>query len=329
MFTFPVAILTAIGYSSCCDATAGLPSKGEIPIGDPLYDLAERLQDPQQVYTWIIRDLPNLEMESCFLKPFQKRNFWDLDTQETALVMARVFQIGDSQDLQLFVTNTVQEEVGTIMSKYFAEERAAQYMEDHPRSKWTGQWSANTIEIICWEDWQPHAMHEMLSRLSIWTQTHQEEFNYLISYQHRGAPHATVWMIGTGNKVLWTTERELRNQIPESSTTFPLLVNSEYASLCALHANYSAIKEKLNQNTETIQQQDQREIIVRWSCLVGAITLVVTVLVMCCGFQKFYLIQQKQWEIQPVRVSSSVRVDNPKAGENIGDSAKAEQHIYP
>ena len=159
MFTFSVAILAVIGYSLCCDATAGPPAQGKIPIGEPLHDLAERLQDPQEVHTWIIRDLPNVEMELSFLKPFQKRNFWDLDTQETALVMARVFQIGDNEDLELFVTNTVQEEVGTIMSKYFAEERAAQYMEDHPRSKWTGQWSANTIEMISWENWQPNAMH--------------------------------------------------------------------------------------------------------------------------------------------------------------------------
>ena len=87
---------------------------------------------------------------NLFEEPYQKRNCWDLDTQESELVMARVFQIGDNDDVELRVMDIVQREVRTIISKYFVEERAVLYREDYTRARCTGLWSSNTIEMISW-----------------------------------------------------------------------------------------------------------------------------------------------------------------------------------
>lgn len=55
---------------------------------------------------------------------------------------------------------------------------------------------------------------------------------HLLAYQHRAAPFATDWIISTGNGVEGTTGNGTRDQIPGSSRTFPLLINSDNTSWC-------------------------------------------------------------------------------------------------
>ena len=53
--------------------------------------------------------------------------------------------------------------------------------------------------------------------------------------------------------------------------------------------------------------------IVKWSCIVGAIAVVITALAMICGFRHYLSSLKKQWEIQRLRKLLSVNKDYRKA----------------
>ena len=59
---------------------------------------------------------------------------------------------------------------------------------------------------------------------------------------------------------------------------------------------------------------DQKEFF-KWSCIVSAVTLLVTAFVMCCGFKCYHSNQKNQWEIQRLQGLLDVNHDDPKNDE--------------
>lgn len=103
----------------------------------------------------------------------------------------------------------------------------------------------------------------------IWTQelfSNQFDSNpndYLL-YSRCTLNDETIWAIGNRKDVVWlnrTDKPDSEHPVPRPSETFPLLFNSDYNSICKLHANYKAMieeNERLKQEMETLNSVTKR-----------------------------------------------------------------------
>ena len=75
-------------------------------------------------------------------------------------------------------------------------------------------------------------------------------------------------------------------------------------------SEYQRLAREVATRKDSIQELEEEHwvSIVKWSSIVGAVTCIVTVLVMCSGFRYYYSNQKKQWEIQ--RLQELLRVNN-------------------
>ena len=74
------------------------------------------------------------------------------------------------------------------------------------------------------------------------------------------------------------------------------------------HNHTILVQEHHKAMEEMIDRKELWPLIVRWCCIVGAVTLLITALVMCVGFRYYYSNQKKQWEIQ--RLQALVSANN-------------------
>ena len=91
-----------------------------------------------------------------------------------------------------------------------------------------------------------------------------------------------------------------------------------------LRSKMQELESELSESTLLVQEHkktiegmvDQEEVVSsswKWSCIISGISVLVTVLLMSCGFHHFYAIRKKKWEIQRLRKLLSVNQDYRKA----------------
>ena len=289
MLPSKLLVLAIINYF--CYSNAVELSRDYIPISDPLYNLAKRLQDAQQADTWIIRTHPLLQRI-----PDQKYHI------EGQYVKHRF------QDLAPNEQGNVWHIVCCISMDNWEHANAG---------------CKNAVKTTLMDS----------SQTSIWKRPVLK--NYLISYRQSAAPFDRFWAIGHENSVVcW----EKNTQPPEPSEWFPLLINEHYDTFCKLHGNYSAMRQEnqiLQEEVMALNRKIEEQRIritelekgdttpkttdgivgdkMMWSGIVGAGTMFVTAIVICCGFKFFYSNRKKEWEIQRSLLNdSNLQHDNRK-----------------
>ena len=78
---------------------------------------------------------------------------------------------------------------------------------------------------------------------------------------------------------------------------------------------------------EAVNEKEHSSAILQSNCIVGAITLLATALVLFCGFSSYYSHQKKQWEIQRLQKLLSVHNDYRKADEIIEAHRRVSEEI--
>ena len=209
---------------------------------DPDPALLGGLQDAERVETWIIRSHPGLQVNSIHADVFghyEKHKFKDLRQDQQDVVMSIIYQSIDCREIK---EETVSMELGNVRGWDQAMQIAEQQMKTNPEWKCTGKWSHRKIEFT-----RPVAseMEIIAERSSIWK--HTRFGNYLISCSQTTVSVETVFVIGAGKKVLWKSRNNRRDEPPDPSATFPLLIinNQKFDefddSIYELHANYKAM----------------------------------------------------------------------------------------
>ena len=136
--------------------------------------------------------------------------------------------------------------------------------------------------------------------LSIWKQV--ENDNYIISYYAEKDLNTILWAIAHEGNVLWSKLIDTRDRTPAPSSTFPKLINHDYDSFRELHGTHKA----------EIEQRQHDLSIWKWCCIVGAISVLVTLLVTCCGFKCFYSNRKKKWQFRREGVSRNAHDDDDR-----------------
>ena len=207
----------------------------------------------------------------------------------------------------------------------------------------------------------------MTSSTSIWKQERQR--HYLISHRLSAPPHELYWITGKECDALWCGEQDRWGQPPGPSETFPLLKNADYDSFCEWPGNYSyvilenqrltAYNQRMRKQIEEFQAENlendtlnttNQELleqiatlkqqmnaykdhtgssILKWSCIVGAVAVWITTLVMCCGFKRFHSNREKMWQIQRKRKMDPIVDVHPEVIMEIKDGIDANPNSDP
>lgn len=94
----------------------------------------------------------------------------------------------------------------------------------------------------------------------------------------------------------------------------------------ARHARITALEGEPREHG-MVDERTHCDSVLKWSFIMGAVILLTTSLVLCCGFRIYYLNRKKQWEIQRLRRLLSVQNDYRKADEIIEAHRRVSEEI--
>ena len=329
-----------------------------VPLFVPLSKLLEKLQDPQQVEIWIIRSHRSLQNASdypdIFEGHYKKRSFVDLEKYQRKHALALINELNYDDPL-IVEMETLWVTVGAIRDQRDAAEKADKFLWENPGTKWTGQWDRKSFQIQIRSPVDKETIC-LVKPSMLWVQKRGQN-NYLISYYRKDTPTDTLWAVGPRNEVVWTEQQYERNQPPRFGERFPELIQRgpvfDDVAIRKLHGYYVVMREenqRLNTSIDRVVRDCQQRIDtlkeehklvmdglvdptelwssnLKWSCIVGAVVLLVTALVVCFGFKTYHSNRKKQWEIQRLQKLLSVSKDHQKADEIIAAHQKVTAEI--
>ena len=217
----------------------------DIPFGDPLFNLNQRLQDAQQVDTWTIRTHPSLEIN---------------EKQVDHVPMVK-FEGMYGKYLFQWLNPDQQSNIEKIV---------------HSLSLKCGS-NAVDSDGSFWRD-------STRSSTTIWKLRRDRDQNYrhnkyLIFFRDRNLQFGNIWAICDEDVILWM-EHKHPFQAPEPSKNFPLLINEDYDSFCKFHANHKqTVSENERLESEILKLETSNQELV----IGGAATLGFLVLIMIIG----------------------------------------------
>ena len=289
MHKFFISMLLIVGFGFCCDALESCSNAGTADLINNL------LHDPQLVYSWFIRQhaslLPGdayrkaIDEGDIFKEPYQKQNFQDLTIRQKEAVVWMGFKINKD------VLDTAQKK--TIVVDKCPTMELADYLWIHQ-----GFWQSSGIcqgSQVTLEGPEDKDAESLWRPLSIWMPTKYLHFDnvfyYLMSYHRNEAPNQVLWVVGRGGKPIWRRKSDIKDQIPGPSDNFPELIKE---NLVFTHQDVTKLLEQIN--ASEAKQEQNRSVTLKWSCIVGGTAVLLTALVLSCGFKCFYSNQKKKWQ---------------------------------
>ena len=250
MQTLFVASLLVIRYLSC-GCTNGYPT---VLVGDPWYSIMEKIKDPKQADTLMLRIDPSIQIDTRNMNAmeghYRKTRYENLNAEQQRQILANIFEINpmDKDNLRGFETEKVWvNAVESPMELQDAEQQADQYTRNHPEAKWTSKSSIiHATEHIRIQRPVFRECAGIMTRLSIW----MKQSHYVMLYQRRDSPYELIWVVSNGT-VKFSSDK----------APFPFVVtNQDYDSLCQLHANYTEMRGEIERIKQIkVSLKDEKE----------------------------------------------------------------------
>ena len=191
----------------------------------------------------------------------------------------------------------------------------------------------------------------------IWKQKdHFRDYpNYLLLYPQDESTNMISWIVATfvvrdfedttrfvEKDIIWWIEMEsllpfgMEHEFPNLKyPTNPTNPTNQKVNEREIERLKQRIKEIQNEGNNVqngmIDEREHWFLILKWNCIVGAVTALFVTLVNCCGFKYFYSNRKKKWEIQRLRnllsAHNGLHGDYRKADEIIAEHRRVSVEI--